>query len=118
MDLIDLSECVVSACGSYINCDLFLFVQTYNSSYYVKSQSTVVNLRSDVHCSSVHNLRLSVAVVNASVKCDFLFKYERSKKQNYISYKIVVKFRYFCFSLLLSQIPRIQQTKDGFKLFL
>jgi hypothetical protein len=63
MDFIDLSECVVSACGSYINCDLFLFVQTQNSSYCVKSQSVVVNLRSDVHCGSLHNVRLSVAVL-------------------------------------------------------
>ena len=77
MDFIDLSERVVSACGSYINCDLFLFVRTQNGSYYVKSQSSVVNLRSDVHCGSVHNLRLSVAVVNESVKYDFLYKYER-----------------------------------------
>jgi hypothetical protein len=108
MDFIDLSECVVSACGSYINCDLFLFVQTQNSSYCVKSQSTVMNLRSDVHCGSVHSLRLSVAAVNECVKYEFLRKYERSKKQNCIHYKIVIRFRYICFFQFLSQTPRIK----------
>ena len=110
MDFIDLSECIVSACGSYINCDLFLLVQTQNSGYYVTSQSTVVNLRSDVHCGSVHNLRLSGAVVNESVKYYFLFKYERSKKQNCFHYKIVIRFRYFsCFS---SSFPNTEDATD------
>jgi hypothetical protein len=66
-------ERVMSACGSYINCDLLLFVQTQNSSYYMKSQSTVVNLRSDIHCGSVHDWRLSVAVVHESVKYDIFY---------------------------------------------
>jgi hypothetical protein len=61
----------------------------------VKSQSTVANLRSDVHCGNLHNLRLYVAVVNESVKYDFLFNYESSKKQNCICYKIVIRFIFF-----------------------
>jgi hypothetical protein len=98
MDCIDLSEFVLSACGSYINCDLFLFIQTQNNSYYVKSQKYCREYKKWCLCGSAHNLRLSVAVVNESVKYDFLLKYERNKKQNYIGYKIVIKFKYFSYS--------------------
>jgi hypothetical protein len=57
-----------------------------------------VNLSSDVYGGSVYNLRLSVAAVNESVKYDFLFKYERNKKQTCISYKTVIRFRYYSYS--------------------
>jgi len=49
---------------------------------------TVVNLRSDVHCSSVHSLRLSVAVLNKSAKYDFLLMYREVRSKTVFVIKL------------------------------